>query len=46
MVLKRDADGAYDEAAIVTGDQSWTDPVLGVEMVPARLVARGTHPGW
>jgi Uma2 family endonuclease len=32
------SDGGYHEAAVVTGDQEWTDPVLGVTVVPARLV--------
>lgn len=30
--------GDYLESAVVTGDQAWTDPVLGVTIVPSRLV--------
>lgn len=32
------SDGSYQEADVVTGDQAWTDPVLGVMVAPSRLV--------
>jgi Uma2 family endonuclease len=37
-VLTLGSGGGYDETAVVTGDEEWTDPVLGVTVVPARLV--------
>jgi len=37
-VLTLGVGGGYDEAAMVAGDEAWTDPVLGVTVVPARLV--------
>jgi Uma2 family endonuclease len=37
-VLTLGSGGGYDETAVVTGDEEWTDPVLGVTIVPARLV--------
>jgi Uma2 family endonuclease len=36
--LTLELDGGYHEAAVVRDEEAWTDPVLGVTVVPARLV--------
>ncbi len=37
-VLTRGPDGTYATVAGASGDEAWTDPVLGVTVVPSRLV--------
>jgi Uma2 family endonuclease len=40
--LALDPDGSYQEAAVVTGERSWIDPLFGATIVPARLVGQVT----